>query len=354
MYVPAHVWPKVEVVAYDADGIGAHRDDDLENPEHYGDQLDEISLGDYPQKARASQSAAMRGAMSGPDIAQRNKQWATYDKRKQGLARAEPRVRKANIAAADQALKDKYAGIDIDAEIARLMPSLEQARSDAYYGGSNTYSQGEAQYQSLAAQMQELRRAKKLLSQGVEEDAVADFLARGGQIQQGKLHKPRKSERWQGSSHIGAAGGQGTKGRVSGMAANTNTKSGKPVVTAEEELDEISKQKLGDYLHAAHQNVVDRASSSSFQSGQAGDRYNRADVSPKERQRQAGMSRAVQRLTREGSSMAEAWATRYPNINADIAECKSAGDHDRANRLTAIKNIIDADLSEQSGLGFGE
>ena len=69
---------------------------------------------------------------------------------------------------------------------------------------------------------------------GVAEDAVTDFVARGGQIQQGKLHKPRKGETWQGSSHIGAAGGTGTKGTVSGKAANTNPKSGKPVVTAEQ------------------------------------------------------------------------------------------------------------------------
>jgi hypothetical protein len=69
--------------------------------------------------------------------------------------------------------------------------------------------------------------------QGIAEDAVSDFLARGGQIQQGKLHKPRKGETWQGSSHIGAAGGRGTKGTVSGKAANTNPKGGKPVVSAE-------------------------------------------------------------------------------------------------------------------------
>ena len=70
-------------------------------------------------------------------------------------------------------------------------------------------------------------------SEGVAEDAVADFLARGGEIQKGKLHKPRKGETWQGSSHIGAAGGKGTKGTVSGRAANTNPKGGKPVVSAE-------------------------------------------------------------------------------------------------------------------------
>ena len=74
---------------------------------------------------------------------------------------------------------------------------------------------------------------KKVKEQGVAEDAVADFLARGGEIQKGKLHKPRKGETWQGSSHIGAAGGKGTKGTVSGRAANTNPKGGKPVVSAE-------------------------------------------------------------------------------------------------------------------------
>jgi hypothetical protein len=71
-------------------------------------------------------------------------------------------------------------------------------------------------------------------SEGVAEDAVDDFLAKGGKIQVGKTHEPRKAERWQGSSHIGAAGGKGTKGRVSGKAANTNPKGGKPVVTAED------------------------------------------------------------------------------------------------------------------------
>ena len=78
-----------------------------------------------------------------------------------------------------------------------------------------------------------VRDKESLKKKGVAEDAVSDFIARGGQIQQGKLHKPRKGETWQGSSHIGAAGGRGTKGTVSGKAANTNPKGGKPVVSAE-------------------------------------------------------------------------------------------------------------------------
>ena len=76
-------------------------------------------------------------------------------------------------------------------------------------------------------------RRKKEKDLAEDDDAVAAFMARGGEIQRLKPAKPRKGERWQGSAHIGAAGGRGTKGRVSGLAANTG-KSGKPVVTAED------------------------------------------------------------------------------------------------------------------------
>ena len=78
-----------------------------------------------------------------------------------------------------------------------------------------------------------------------DDDAVAAFLARGGEVQQLKPARPRKGERWQGSAHIGSAGGRGnTKGRVSGLGANTG-KSGKPVVTAEQGVDESWKSALG-------------------------------------------------------------------------------------------------------------
>ena len=81
--------------------------------------------------------------------------------------------------------------------------------------------------------LHKIRKQRGLDEQGVAEDAVDDFLAKGGKIETGKTHKPRKAERWQGSSHIGAAGGRGSKGTVSGQAANTNPKSNKPVVSAE-------------------------------------------------------------------------------------------------------------------------
>lgn len=93
----------------------------------------------------------------------------------------------------------------------------------------------------------------KGLPKKVDEDSVEDFLAKGGKIQFGKTHKPRKAEKWQGSSHIGGAGGKGTKGRVSGMGANTNPKSGKPVVAA----DIHSESKTGSAMMKAVRQVTE-------------------------------------------------------------------------------------------------
>ena len=64
-------------------------------------------------------------------------------------------------------------------------------------------------------------------------------------------------------------------------------------------INEVSKKTLGSYVKANAEDQLQRASSSSFQSGQAGDKYNRADVSHKEKQRQRGMDRAVSKLTKE-------------------------------------------------------
>lgn len=65
------------------------------------------------------------------------------------------------------------------------------------------------------------------------EDAVDDFLARGGEIQQGKFRRPRKSEKTDyGSRHIGTLGGSGKPSKVSGTAANTRV-GAKPVVAVE-------------------------------------------------------------------------------------------------------------------------
>jgi len=72
-----------------------------------------------------------------------------------------------------------------------------------------------------------------------DDDTVAAFVARGGQIQQLKPQRgPKRSGVSLASKHIGSGSGRGTtKGRVSGLGANTG-KSGKPVVTAEQGVAE--------------------------------------------------------------------------------------------------------------------
>jgi hypothetical protein len=74
------------------------------------------------------------------------------------------------------------------------------------------------------------------------DDAVAAFLTTNKPTV-GKTHKPRKAERLGGSKHIGAAGGKGTsKGKVSGLGANTSPKGGKPVVTAEDNKEQTKNK----------------------------------------------------------------------------------------------------------------
>ncbi len=69
-----------------------------------------------------------------------------------------------------------------------------------------------------------------------DDDAVKAFLSAGGKIQHGKLHKPRKAEKWQGSSHIGS-GKAGKNANMSGKGANTSPKGGKPVVSVEDQFE---------------------------------------------------------------------------------------------------------------------
>ena len=75
---------------------------------------------------------------------------------------------------------------------------------------------------------------KPAAEKNVAEDAVADFLARGGAIQTGKYHRPRKSEKTDyGSRHIGGQRDAvaGKAGKTLGRAAATAFKgSGKPIV----------------------------------------------------------------------------------------------------------------------------
>lgn len=81
-----------------------------------------------------------------------------------------------------------------------------------------------------------------------DNDAIAAFLARGGEIQQVKPQRgPKRSGVSFASKHIGSASGRGTtKGKVSGLGANTG-KTAKPVVTTE-----VSDKTLVGYLNKVH------------------------------------------------------------------------------------------------------
>lgn len=50
MYIPARMWPNVEQVAFDADGVGAEQTDGYENPEHYGIEEASVELKTFRTK----------------------------------------------------------------------------------------------------------------------------------------------------------------------------------------------------------------------------------------------------------------------------------------------------------------
>jgi hypothetical protein len=91
----------------------------------------------------------------------------------------------------------------------------------------------ESVYQSLTHEMKFRESAPEGVAE--DDDAVAAFLAKGGKIQHAKPQKgPKTPGLSYASKHIGAAGGRGSsKGKVSGLGANTGKTSNKPVVTAE-------------------------------------------------------------------------------------------------------------------------
>jgi hypothetical protein len=64
------------------------------------------------------------------------------------------------------------------------------------------------------------------------------------------------------------------------------------------EVDEVSKDTLGRYIKLAGVDAADRASSSSYRSGAAGDKYNKADPSRQEVSRERGIDRAIKKLTK--------------------------------------------------------
>jgi hypothetical protein len=70
------------------------------------------------------------------------------------------------------------------------------------------------------------------------------------------------------------------------------------ILDSNHQVDEVSKATLGRYVKLAGVDAADRASSSSYKSGAAGDKYNKADTSRQEHNRERGIDRAITRLTR--------------------------------------------------------
>lgn len=71
------------------------------------------------------------------------------------------------------------------------------------------------------------------------------------------------------------------------------------VLNKNKKLAELDKSTLGNYVQANAADQVQRASSASFKSGAAGDKYNKSDDTHKEKMRQKGLERAVKKLTKE-------------------------------------------------------
>lgn len=66
-----------------------------------------------------------------------------------------------------------------------------------------------------------------------------------------------------------------------------------------EDLTEISRQALGNYIKAAHDDLESSVTGNSFRSGKAGDKYNKAEDTEKELKRRKGIDKAITKLTKE-------------------------------------------------------
>lgn len=81
----------------------------------------------------------------------------------------------------------------------------------------------------------------------------------------------------------------------------------------ETNLPEISKPALGRYIKAAGKDIEQRASSQSFASGRAGDKYNKADTTHQDTRREKGIDRALSKLTRENQGIEEELTVQSDN-----------------------------------------
>ena len=153
--------------------------------------LSEVTLGDYRKKAQLSQAgASMNKFFNRDDPEKVAAADQTIAKREKGLGRANARAEKYRAsqeekqkADREQAIRDKYTGVDIDAEIEKLQPALKSAYNDYQYGARNTWSDGKARYDQLSARIRELENAKKVL--GGNQESASGGSTSSGAVPQG-------------------------------------------------------------------------------------------------------------------------------------------------------------------------
>jgi hypothetical protein len=184
MYAPARVWPQIEMVAFDADGKGAMRDEGIAE-----EQLDEKCWDGYEKKGMKTM----------------------FGKRVPNCVKNEGEERNE---------------MDTPAVQAALARMAERHKGEKW------------SKEQLAA------LGKRIAARGqksVKEDDVEDFLARGGKITQVKPNRgPRNPGLSLGSRHIGG-GGDGTRASRTGRGSKPQ---GKPVVAVESDVEEGWKSKL--------------------------------------------------------------------------------------------------------------
>lgn len=95
-------------------------------------------------------------------------------------------------------------------------------------------------------------------------------------------------------------------------------------------IDEISKPALKRYVKAAGKDLIDRASSDSFTSGKAGDKYNKADATEKDTRREKGIDRALDKLGKD--QKLEEWSAKL-HEELDLLTAK-----DSPRRKTGLNN----------------
>ena len=235
MYAPAGVWPRIEMVAYDADGEGAVRDDGIDES-GVAEERNEL---DTPavQAALAKMAERHKGEKwSKEQLAALGKRIAARGQNKKG-------VTVTNFAQAGEVLGGIVGGVGGMA--------LTKGKKTGYVAGTAAGSAaGNAAGRWIDKKLEpkigkdEVGATKAVVryqKPAVAEDDVADFLARGGKITQVKPNRgPRNPGLSLGSKHIGG-GGDGTRASRTGRGSKPQ---GKPVVAVESDVEEGWKSKL--------------------------------------------------------------------------------------------------------------